>query len=98
MSPPEAVEIDITETAVAEVAGVRVGVHSAWEESWTDARGITRTGPRATLSVMGEGVDDFDLRVHEGAEVTVAGRLFRVASVVAPIDAHGSVTLLEVAG
>ena len=97
-SPTDTAEIVITETSVGEVAGVRVGVHSAWEDSWTDEGGTTKGGPRATLSVMGDGKDDFDVRVHKGSEVTVAGRQFRVAAIHAPSDSHGSVTLLEVGG
>ena len=91
-------ELVITETAVGELAGVRVGVHSVWEESWTDERGFSRRGPRATLSVMGPPPDDFDVRVHEGSEVHFQGRYFRVTAISAPIDAHGTVTLLEIVG
>ncbi len=91
-------EIVIMETAVGELAGVRVGVHSVWDDEWTDERGFGRRGPRATLAVMGEDTDDFDLRVHLGSTVAVSGRTFRVTHIDAPESGLGAVTILEVAG
>ncbi len=91
-------EVLITETAVGELAGVRVGVHSIWNDEWTDDRGYSRRGPRATLAVMGDDEDDFDLRVHLGSTLTVSGRTFRVTHIDAPESGLGAVTILEVAG
>ena len=86
--------VTLTETTVAELSGVRVGLSRVWEEDWEDASGRPAHGVRATLSVMGDDPeDDFDQRVGLGDLVTVAGEVWRVVSVSEPPEGLGSVVV-----
>ena len=86
-------QVLLMENAVAEVSGIRVGLHSAWAEEF-EADGVKRNGPRATVCVMGdEPENDFDIRVHVGLSLTVAGDSWRVTQIAAPDHDRGTVLL-----
>lgn len=83
----------ITETTVAELSGVRVGVANIWEEENPGAGGAPARVLRATLSVMGEGADDFDRRLGAGDTVLIAGEAWRVVAVSEGQGGRGSLTV-----
>ena len=87
-------ELVIPETAVGEVAGIRVAVGNVWEDDYTQADGTEGVRPGATLYVMGDTPEtDFDVRVFVGVEVEIGAQKVRVKTIYEPPSAPGSVTL-----
>lgn len=90
-----AAPLTITETTMAPVEGIRIGVSNVWEAEYKDAAGATQTGPTAMLSLAeADGHDLMRQRVHVGSIVEAAGHRIRIESVNAPATGLGSVTLV----
>jgi hypothetical protein len=86
--------VTITETTIADVGDLRIGVSNVWEDSFTDAEGKSQRGPTAMMSVADQtGRDLHRERVHVGSAVTVAGHRIVVQNVHAPESGRGSLTL-----
>ncbi len=88
-------ELTITETTMADFAGLRLGVGNVWEAEFTGADGKPTRGPTAMLSfAASDGGDLHRERVHVGSHVTVSGQTFEIRKVNAPETGLGSVTVV----
>lgn len=93
-----AAEVTITETTVADLAGLRLGVGNVWDDDFTGPDGRPTRGPTAMLAISDEaGKTLHRERVHAGSEVSAGGHRFRIQSVHAPENGLGSVTVAELA-
>ena len=78
----EAEQFVLSETTVAEVDDVRVGLSNIWEDSFTDNEGHQRHEVRGTLSVMADNPDDdFDQRVAVGDSILIQGIRYQVIQI-----------------
>jgi hypothetical protein len=86
--------VTITETTIAEVAGLRIGVGNVWDAEFVGPDGQPARGPTAMVSFSdAAGQDLHRERVHAGSELLVGGRRYRIDAVHAPASGLGSVTL-----
>lgn len=91
-------EMTISETIMADFAGLRLGVGNVWEAEFTGADGKSTRGPTAMLSfATSDGRDLHRERVHKGSRVTVGGMTFEIRNVNAPETGLGSITVSAVA-
>lgn len=87
-------ELTITETTMADFAGLRLGVGNVWDAEFTGADGKPTSGPTAMVSFAApDGRDLHRERVHKGSHVTVSGQTFEIRNVNAPPEGLGSITV-----
>ena len=84
----------ITETTVATVSNLSIGVGSLWDADWTNPDGSAGHGPTAMVAVAdAAGASLYRKRLHAGDTFSVEGHAFRVLSVVVLESALGHVVL-----
>ena len=89
-------EITITETTVAEINNIRVGVANVWDDDYVTDEGQSMNGPTAKLAVMGNTPEtDFDVKAYVGKRVNIGGEIWRVTVISEPPGGLGSITLTQ---
>ena len=89
--------LTVTETTIADLAGLRMGVANIWEDEFKGPDGKSKRGPTAMLSIIDDkGTTLLRERVHPGSEVEAQRHRFRIESINAPENALGSITILEI--
>ncbi len=85
----------LSETTVAEVAGVRIGLSNVWDDEFIDQQGHKIQAPRATLSILTPSDNGQDIRVAVNDTILLNHKTFCITHISEHND-RGSLTLTEV--